>query len=336
MNNASFAKSILMILVILGHSFAPWTGWGHVPVAVEAPNLGHFANWFGTFHTYAFTLLSGFIYEYLIDKRGGYNSFGVLLTKKMQRLIIPFVAFSVLWVIPLTSYFVDIDSHYILNKFVLGKSPAQLWFLLMLFNVFVLFYPIRKLIEKSKLFYVIIPGLYVLGFFYAGSSYDFYQIFTSMKYLALFTVGHLMYKYRAALFGGCNYSLSHIIPILILVITHIVAYIIYLQQIPGITALLWIFLNFEGSIAFVALLLYVGDRINVENKFIRALQGNSFVMYLLHQQLIYYVIYYFNGMVCPVLNGLLNFTISFVLSMIISIILRQSRFVRIFCLGESK
>ena len=193
MNNVNFARSVLIVLVVLGHSLIFWTGeWVFGNVAIQEPILGHISNWFGTFHTHALTAISGFTYEYVIDKRGRYY-FSDLFKKKIRRLLFPYLFISIFWVIPLTSIFIPVDSDFIVNKFVLGKSPAQLWFLLMLFNVFVLFFPLRHLLEKSSIFYVLFPFLYFISIAFGDLSNNYFQFFTSIKYLSFFAIGHLIY-----------------------------------------------------------------------------------------------------------------------------------------------
>lgn len=72
MNNVDFARSFLIILVVLGHSLAHWTGnWFFGDIGTGAPILGHISNWIGTYHTAALTAVSGLTYEYIVEKRGG-------------------------------------------------------------------------------------------------------------------------------------------------------------------------------------------------------------------------------------------------------------------------
>jgi len=71
MNNINFARTVLIILVILGHSLIFWTGsWVFDNIAIQAPILGHISNWIGTYHTQALTAISGFTYEFIIEKGG--------------------------------------------------------------------------------------------------------------------------------------------------------------------------------------------------------------------------------------------------------------------------
>lgn len=296
--------------------------------------MGYFANWIGTFHTLTLTAVAGYTYEYVIEKRG--YVFSNLMIKKVRRLLIPFIVVSLFWILPLTSFFVEIDSDYLINKFVLGKSPAQLWFLLMLFDVFILFYPLRMMLEKSKLIYLLFPVLYFVGDIMGDSTNNYYQFFTALRYLSFFAMGHLIYRYRHLLFNYRMFNLHQPYILCFLALIHIATYIIYLQDIPRTKTLLMLYLNFGGCLTAMAILLFVGEKVNPNNKLMALLNQNCFAVYLFHQQIIYYTLFFLNGLICPMLHAFINFVVSFGLSLAISVFIRRSGFVRVNLLGEKK
>ena len=155
----------------------------------------------------------------------------------------------------------------------------------MLFDVFMLFYPIRLLLEKSKFFYLVFPTLYVVCCVYEDASNNYYQIFTSLQYLSYFALGHIIYKYRTHLFENDRCNLRQPYVLCILVIIHIAVYILYLQNIPQLDSLLMLYLHFGGCFTAVAVLLYIGDKVNPKSKLLQLLNKNSFAIYLLHQQI---------------------------------------------------
>ena len=331
--NVNFARTILIVLVVLGHSFTSWCAI-EPTLIFPVPFMERFAAWLGTFHTMTLTAVSGFTYEYIIEKRGGYV-FLNFLKKKIRRLFIPFIAISLVWVLPLTSFFVNIDSEYVISKFILGKSPAQLWFLLMLFDVFIVFYPLRLLLDKTKLVYIVFPFLYYVGDAYGDVSSDYYQFFTALKYLSYFALGHFVFKCRERLFASGIVNLSKPLILCLLGIIHVLVYILYIQDIPRTKTLLMLYLNFGGCVSAMAILFYIGDKIS-KNKLMTLLNDNSFAVYLFHQQIIYYAFFFLNGLVCPMLHAFINFAVSFGLSLALSVLIRRSKFVRINLLGEKK
>lgn len=218
----------------------------------------------------------------------------------------------------------------------MGKSPAQLWFLLMLFDVFVLFFPLRHLIDKSKMFYLVFPLLYFVAEYFGNASNNYFQFFTSLKYLSFFALGHLSYRYREVLFANSKLNLRQPVFLCFLALIHIVAYIVYLKYIPGTRTILMLYLNFGGCLTAMAILFFVGEKVNPKNKLMAILNENSFAVFLFHQQIIYFTLFYLNGLICPALHAFINFVVSLALSLAISIAIRKNRLVRMYLLGEKK
>ena len=120
--NCTFAKTVLMLLVILYHSCVFWTGtWWDTDPAFDSAGLKMIALWLNSFHIYGFTLISGYLFAYKVLK-GGYN---------------------VSW-------------EKIVNAYFLCTFPEQLWFLWMLFGVFVIAWPLRWVfLNRPKVGYLI-------------------------------------------------------------------------------------------------------------------------------------------------------------------------------------
>lgn len=73
LNEASFVKTILMLLVILGHAMAFWSGdWFTSDPILQSKGLNGLYTWLNSFHIYAFTLVSGYIFAFKI-RGGGYS-----------------------------------------------------------------------------------------------------------------------------------------------------------------------------------------------------------------------------------------------------------------------
>ena len=108
LKNCSFIKTVLMLCVVLGHSFCFWGGeWFTNNPAVIVKTLIVFADWLNTFHIYCFTLISGYIFYHIKYDKGGYNKYIPFLLNKVKRLLVPFAFVAVVWVIPITLFFFD-------------------------------------------------------------------------------------------------------------------------------------------------------------------------------------------------------------------------------------
>ena len=67
LSNCGFVKTILMLLVILGHACAFWSGhWFTDNPALTSRGLNALFEWLNSFHIYAFALVSGYIFTYKI------------------------------------------------------------------------------------------------------------------------------------------------------------------------------------------------------------------------------------------------------------------------------
>lgn len=83
-SNVKFVKTVLMLLIILGHACDNWAGnWFTETPAIESNGLSILATWLNSFHIFAFTLISGYLFAFKI-LRGGtettLNSFKIRLS----------------------------------------------------------------------------------------------------------------------------------------------------------------------------------------------------------------------------------------------------------------
>lgn len=148
-----------------------------------------------SFHIYAFILISGYIYAYLRYEKNKYSNFNLFLKKKFKRLIVPYIFTSTFWVIPFYIYYFNGDLEKVMLKYFLGILPSQLWFLLMLFNIFIIAFFIEKLIYS---FYI--KGMftslliYIFGIIFGKIFPNVYQISSSCRAFIYFSLGMMLYK----------------------------------------------------------------------------------------------------------------------------------------------
>lgn len=90
-----------------------------------------------------------------------------------------------------------------------------------------------------------------------------------------------------------------------------------------------ILLHIVGAIgAFVILQRFV-KRFLQGNKVIDFLGKHSMVVYLFHQQLIYFSIGRFNGVVPPIVLALINFAFSLSISIVISVLMHKTKITKV-------
>lgn len=331
LKNCSFIKMILMLLVILGHSTALWVGWFNQEPVFSSRAIGHVSKIIGSFHIYSFILISGYIYAFSKKK---YISMRSFVKNKFKRLILPYIFVSIVWVIPFHINYFNDGIKEIINSYIFGKGPSQLWFLLMLFNVFVIVTMIEK-IFKIQISIIIIIFIYILGILGEHFDLNFYQVFTACKYLLYFYFGTLLYEKYLKFFLKIH-SIIYIILFLLLYICKesllLFDYGKYLNFI--ILNIINIGVFSSGSIMGFIVLGRIGQNIKkretnfLKNFLYNFLEKYNFINYLFHQQIIYIIINNLNGKVSSITLVFFNFFISLILSSIIGILLRKIKITR--------
>ena len=246
------------------------------------------------------------------------------LGNKAKRLLVPYIFIAAVWVAPIHVYYYGTDE--LVSKYVLGTAPSQLWFLLMLFWVFAIFWLISDFINKKPLIGgVIVCILFCVGFV----TPNIYCFSRGVQFLLFFYIGFLIRK------NGLGNKFFYRIPSLIYITVDIGLFVIcelvgcregtvFKILSLGCSPLLHII----GAIsAFVLLQRFVNHFIR-DNKVIEFFSKHSMVIYLVHQQLIYFTIGWFNGIVPPVILVLINFVFSLSVSTVFSMLMHKTKVTR--------
>lgn len=335
LKNCNFVKCILMILVVLGHSLDFWTGnWFTKDPVYSAPVLSLVADWLNSFHVQTFTLVSGYIFFFIKYEKNAYAEFISFVNKKVYRLVIPYVFVSCIWVIPIGCFFFHTGIKDIVNKYIFASSPSQLWFLIMLFDVFIIFYFLSDFFKNHNfLSFLLVGVLFFIGLFCGSYLPNMFQIIKALKYVTFFLIGFKLRQYRIT-------RLNTTTTIIFLVGWGLLFFIfvIFNECENGVIALLNVpieyGLNIVGSLNAFYLLQKLAFLIPYEqNKMFISISKKSMAIFLFHQQIIYLVICLLNGHVNPYLNAFVNFVIALIGSIVISTICFKFKITR-FLIGE--
>lgn len=196
LKDLDFFKTTLMLLIVLYHSMVFFRGnWFNQAPIYESKFFNLFSQILNSFHIYTFVLISGYVYAYLRFEKNKYLTFYEIVKNKFKRLIIPYIFISIFWVIPFYIYYFNSNPKEILLKYFLGTSPSQLWFLLMLFNVFIIVFFMERVIYLSYTKGIIYSLLiYALGLVLGKFFLNLYQMVTACTFFIYFTIGMLLYK----------------------------------------------------------------------------------------------------------------------------------------------
>lgn len=331
LENIAFIKTIMMVLVVLYHSMLFFGGtWFTIVEPVNGGGyLYYIAKWIGTFHIQTFAMASGFLFYYLRKEKSRYNNPAKDIKKRAKRLLIPYLFTSLLWVIPIGYLFYKNSLSDIFNKYVLMTGPSQLWFLIMLFVVFVFFVLIGKKIKLSfrnlAIIYVVTTGL---GLLLSKFSINYFQIATSVRYILYFYLGGYIYENRQKI------SLKQVG---LMVLGTIVLYVFVLLFRNANNMVLSVGVKYAEtlvSVLEVSSIYYLFSKLIgkqkslAKSRFYHVFEQNSFGIYLFHQQIIYFVIIWLNGLVYPIVQMILSFIIALFTSLIMSLILRRWKVTR--------
>lgn len=337
LRNCTFVKSILMILVVAGHSLDFWTGeWFTRNPAIMSNFCDLLSKWLNSFHTYSFVLVSGYLFRYLKYERNNNNRDYEYLTpfvyKKALRLLVPYAFVSLIWIIPISIYFFHYGLKDIVIKFVMASAPGQLWFLWMLFDVFIGFFILSGFFDKRTFLGVILViAIYFIEMYGIKHIPNAFQIWKAAQYLPLFWIGFEIRKWRLPL-AKIEIAMG------LFFVYNILFTVIYVMTLVQKGMLLYhacaLLLHTSGALMAFSTLEIIGEKVHwQDSKQFMMLADNSMIIYLFHQQVIYFVIVWLNGIVSPEINALANFTVSLGVSLIIAIILRKWKVTR-FLVGE--
>ena len=293
----NFAKTVLMLIVVLCHSAVFYGGnWFTVLEPTQTNQyLTSLSSWLGTFHVQAFTLISGYIFYFLRKESGRYSDFKSFIINKARRLLVPYFAVSLFWVIPIGCMFYNYTIDEVFNQFVLVQSPAQLWFLLMLFNVFMIVFYCLTIIILGIRGGACVGIMFALSPLISTISPNYFQIITTMKYVLFFYTGFLIRRHcpdispKSMLRIGCILLLFNLLFTLREEFNWEVSILMKMIKYTISCLCEWC-----GAVMAFFLLSSFASSIKWKNAIFDSISEASFPIYLFHQQIIYCLLWHFS------------------------------------------
>lgn len=333
LSNCNFAKTILMMIIILFHSCVFWRGdWFTQNPAIESVFLSVFAQFLSHFHNYGFVVISGYLFYYLQFEEEHYSSFRIFFIKKIRRLIRPYFFVLVFWVIPFALILLKYDISTIMSFYLLGRAPNQLWFLLMLFWVYMISYHMSRIWEKYPFVIGFLISLTLYGFGVAAELIvpNYFQIWTGLKYATYFFIGFSLRKKQ----NKTEMLIQHaeILFIIYIILFFILYWIENSVTVDGMLLkacreLYVMILNSIGGVMAFSKLMKIAEMFNWQNApLLKRLEPYSLQMYLFHQQIIWVMIICLNGLVHPLINVIINFFIAVTISYTLAYLCKKNRF----------
>ena len=333
LSGCSFAKTVLMLLVLFYHSilFFSGTWFTKDPAEVSLP-LTYLARWLNHFHIYGFALISGYLFHYGRIECGKYPTYRGFLLQKAKRLLLPYVFVAALWVAPFHWFFFRCGPKELIDKYLLGKSANQLWFLLMLFGVFMIFYPLAGFFHRHTLLgAAVVLTCHAASLYLPYSFLSYYGLRHALAYLPVFWLGFILRRDRDA----APARLLRRIPSAVLVAAHVglFALVEFLGgRVGGEATLLMHALRFSvttgGAVMAFSVLVRLAERIPHRGRLFRLLTACSMPIYLFHQQIVYVAVTLMNRVMSPYLQVPIITLLALGISLGISLLLLRFRYTR--------
>lgn len=239
-------------------------------------------------HMQLFFVISGYVFA-LCLKKGKYKTFTALTTAKVRRLLIPYIAVTILYNIPILMY-ADYFSHNIRNVllYFIGYGKNHLWYLIALLFIFLFVYGIRFWANRTT--FMNEKVTLVVLFFVALLVYiqiecktinitEFVYLDRVARYLVWFLFGMILYAIKENVFYH-NFKVKlNWCGIIVLFFLWVTSYLIGLK---GQNKLAAIITSFTGVVFFYEFCEYVAEKYKISNanKLIDLIDKYSLEIYL--------------------------------------------------------
>lgn len=301
-----------ILLVILGHVAMTYAPSSQITPCVPSDFMVALKQFIYTFHMPMFVFVSGAVFAYQIEIKKREQALLPLAINKFKRLMIPFFVFGLLWVYPTMLLLGLRDPYsYLINGFVLAIDPRHLWYVMMLFEVFIIFYLLLRVIDNMKFpkysLAIVALIVYLLPW---GKDFIFLQLASTKEYLLWFSLGYLflLYKQPSAYVAGIATLIS-------------VASFFICDSLPSdVTAICY---GITGTSAMYLISKCTQSIANT--RIYRWISPNSFGIYLFHAMIIYMLEYALRTTpIHPILLSAFVFAVSTTLSVIFTEIVRNA------------
>ena len=348
LNNISLLRTFAILIVVLGHSMVVYQyNWGIYTPFVKSSFFNALKTYIDTFQMPLFIFISGYMYYYSRKECGKYNNLSKFSFDKIKRLLVPYICVAFMYVLPIrimTDYkgYYGNNTFQIIYKYIItGIDVGHLWYLLAIFEIFIVFYLFESTINKIGVpaSFIIIACANIISFKFP----NIFQISSSIHYFMFFYLGYIIRKYEKVLmseFKGKN-NIAIIVALFILQFLFLTVFF-KISNTNIICTLfknsMYLLNNISVTIFYFLLLSSISFKYKSlnSNRMIKFLDKESFAIYLFHSPLIYIILMYIaNKNISPFLVVLSIFIIILSVSLGISYVIKKTQVLK-FIIGSSK
>lgn len=264
----SVIRVLAMIAVVFYHCLCGYSDiWGGKFSWDIVPLWNKMAHILALFHMPVFIMISSFLFSY-VQKNGGYASFTTYIYKKIKRVLVPYI----IWGLFVCFLMKDNVSN-------LLQGYSHLWFLMFIFEAYISYFLIDRLITRyhlEKVFFIF-SLMFLCASNYIATHYCNNLLFTMSQYvlyMPYYIIGVYLHKYKGKIK----------LPSLFLNSSVILAFIVFIYS------RYWPIKSYVTNIScliIIIYLLYICSRFT-ESKFVTLIM--SFDKYCIGIYLIHHII----------------------------------------------
>jgi peptidoglycan/LPS O-acetylase OafA/YrhL len=304
LNNISLLRTFAILIVVLGHSMIVYQyNWGIYTPIIKSSFFNALKTYIDTFQMPLFIFISGYMYYYCKKECGKYNKLSKFSADKIKRLLVPYICIAFIYVLPIrmmtnySGYYGNNAFEIILKYIITGVDVGHLWYLLAIFEIFIVFYLFESVIKKIgvPVSFIIIAIANIVSFKFP----NIFQISSSIHYFMFFYLGYIIRKYEQAFtyeFKGKN-------NVILIVTLFILQFLFLIGSIKmsnnNIMDTLFknsmsLACNISVTIFYFLVLSSISTKYKSlnNNKILKYLDSESFAIYLFHSPLVYIVLKY--------------------------------------------
>lgn len=315
LDEVSFIRPILIILLVLYHSLCIHTGnWRTIEGMNIIPAYREIGRLAFSFMLECFVFVSGYVWAFQRETLGKKEGFLLLCKKKAIRLIVPYLFFGFLYML--------IFMHHEFNILGIIEGSSHLWFLLMLFWCFLIGWCILQF-KLSPL--IVIPVLYLISLIRpVGLPLRLSQ---TLYYLPFFFLGYYIYGYYDLLrekVKGWHLATSWGLFIVVYSVSLFLTRELSMGWRSGqLCTLIYATL---GTMSLVITAIYITNKTTIKEWYVNI--GSLCMGVYIFQQFILQAIYYYSplpSLVSDLALPLIGFIVALLFSLVLTYLIRLSK-----------
>ncbi len=317
-------RAVAILLVVFGHSVILYSdGWALYSTMRTSDIFNYAKKYIDIIQMPIFFAVSGYLFNRTCKRREDF-SWGGVITERACRLLVPYFAFSLLWMVPIRlaiqypGYKGKSISYILLDAIILGSDNGHLWYLIALFGCTMVYFFLNRRVSISErnsftqICLIMVSALCAILCGVIPTKYGGIHLQNTARYFVWFLLGGVIQSKKDLLMTfSRNKKTGYIICLALVAI--ICSYL-------SIHAFALASYISAGAVVILALVFFPKKKC----KFLSRISSSSFGVYLFHSPLIYITFTYFSE-APPLIVFVINYFVWGVCSYLLTYMLKKSK-----------